>query len=99
MKAIEDWEEACETYERGDLIRLMLGNAKWLEGLWSGDSIMVSTVSQTLRHEVEKGDLITHNDGKHGFIRYRVGSRNLTIPNRSYMMLRLEESVMSDEEE
>jgi hypothetical protein len=98
MKAIEDWNEAVSTYKRGQMVRLMLGNAKWLEGLWSGDSIMVSTVSQSLRHELDKDDLITHN-GKSGFNRFRLHHRNVTIPCRSYMMLRLDDSIISDEEE
>ena len=89
MKGIEDWDEAKQTFKRGDMIRLMLGNAKWLEGLWSGDSIMVSNASQTLRHEVEKDDLIGHN-GAHGFVRVRLNHRNLTIPNRSFMLLALD---------
>ena len=98
MKGIEDWNEAVDVYERGQMVRLMLGNAKWLEGLWSGDSIMVSTVSQNLRHELEKDDLITHN-GKSGFTRFRLHHRNITIPCRSFMMLRLDDSIISDEEE
>ena len=98
MKAIENWKDAIDKDERGDMIRLMLGNAKWLEGLWSGDSIMVSSVSQNLRHEVTKDDLITHN-GKSGFTRFRLHHRNVTIPWRTFMMLLLDESTISDEEE
>ena len=98
MKAIEDWNEAVDVYKRGQMVRLMLGNAKWLEGLWSGDSIMVSTVSQNLRHELGKDDLITHN-GKSGFTRFRLHHRNVTIPCRTFMMLLLDESTISDEEE
>ena len=98
MKAIEDWNEAVDVYERGQMVRLMLGNAKWLEGLWSGDSIMVAESSPNLRHEVKKNDLITHN-GKSGFTRFRLHHRNITIPCRSFMMLRLDDSIISDEEE
>ena len=98
LKGIEDWEEAKETYERGQMIRLMLGNSKWLEGLWSGDSIMVAESSPNLRHEIKKDDLVTY-DGKHGFIRVRLDSRNVTISTRSWFLLALDALVISDEEE
>ena len=52
MKGIDNWDEARRTYKRGQMVRLMLGNAKWLEGLWSGDSIMVAESSPNLRHEI-----------------------------------------------
>ena len=98
MKGIEDWSEAKETYKRGQMVRLMLGNAKWLEGLWSGDAIMVAEASPNLRHEVKKDDLIAHN-GRHGFTRVRLHYRNVTINTRSWFMIALQESLVSDEEE
>ena len=98
MKGIEDWNEAKDTFKRGQMVRLMLGNAKWLEGLWSGDAIMVAESSPNLRHEVKKDDLIAHN-GRHGFTRVRLHYRNVTISTRSWFIIALDSAVVNDEEE
>lgn len=97
MKGIEDWEEAKQTYTRGQMVRLMLGNAKWIEGYWSGDSITVAEASPNLRHEVKMNDLISRS--RHGFIRFRLDHRNITITTRSWFMLALDSTVLNDEEE
>ena len=98
MKGIEDWEEAKKTYKRGQVVRLMLGNAKWVDGLWNGDSIMVDSVSQALRSDVQKDDIIIHN-GRTGFTRFRVHYRNITLTARNFLLIALEDSTVSDEEE
>ena len=98
MKGIDNWDEARRTYKRGQMVRLMLGNAKWLEGLWSGDSIMVAESSPNLRHEIKKDDLVLHNN-KSGFTRFRFGHRNATVNSRSWFMLALDNTIESDEEE
>jgi len=98
MKGIEDWKEAEKTYERGDLVRLMLGQARWIDGLWNGDSIMVDIASQALSGDVKKDDLITY-DGRSGFIRFRRHYRNITLNVRNYLLIALEDTISGDDEE